>query len=98
MRTRMAKTLTYTTEHMSADLTFATCSHGPDLDPDIHILTRRAVALRRYYTRMPGGAYRSSVEIPTCNNGEGISANGGVVDVGASSRSDTPPHPGPKVT
>ena len=51
LRTRIAKTLTYTTEHRSADLTFATCSHGPDLDPDIHILTKRAVAFRRYYTR-----------------------------------------------
>ena len=51
LRTRIAKTLTYTTEHRSADLTFATCSHGPDLDPDILFLSKRAVAFRRYYTR-----------------------------------------------
>ena len=47
----MTKTLAYTTEQRSADLTFATCSCGPDLDPDIHILARRAVAFRRYFTR-----------------------------------------------
>ena len=50
-RTSITKTLAYTTEQRSADLTFATCSFGPDLDPDIHIFTKRAVALRRYLTR-----------------------------------------------
>ena len=73
----MAKTLTYTTEQRSPDLTFATCSHGPDLDPDIHLLTRRAVALRRYYTRLPNQIQVQAVEA------EGI--------VGASCRSAREP-------
>ena len=51
LRTRMTKTLAYTTEQRSADLTFATCSCGLDLNPDIHILARRATAFRRYFTR-----------------------------------------------
>ena len=54
LRARIAKTLAYTTEQRSTDLTFATCSNGPDLDPDIHILARRAVALRRFITRHEG--------------------------------------------
>ena len=39
LRTRFTQALTYTTKQRSADLTFATCSHGPDLDPDVHILS-----------------------------------------------------------
>ena len=51
LRTRLTKTLAYTTEQRSADLTFASCSGGPDLDPDIQILARRAIAFRRFFTR-----------------------------------------------
>ena len=51
LRACITKKLTYTTEQRSADFTFATCSFGPDLDADIHILTRRAFAFRRYLAR-----------------------------------------------
>ena len=46
-RTSISKTIAYTTSQRSADLTFAVASYGPDLDPDIHIFSRRAVAFRR---------------------------------------------------
>ena len=51
LRTSISRTIAYTTAQRSADLTFAVASHGPDLDPDTHICTRRAVAFRRYVTR-----------------------------------------------
>ena len=54
LRTSIARAVTYTTEQRSSDLTFATCSHGPDLDPDITIFARRAVAFRRYMTKGGG--------------------------------------------
>ena len=50
-RTAITKTLTYTTDQRSADLTFATASHGPDLDPEVAIAMRRAVAVRRYISK-----------------------------------------------
>ena len=53
LRTSITKTLAYTTKQRSSDLTFATASHGPDLDPETHIFSRRAVAFRRYVTRSP---------------------------------------------
>ena len=50
-RTSITKALAYTTKQRSADLTFATASYGPDLDPDTHIFSRRCVAFRRYVTK-----------------------------------------------
>lgn len=51
LATSISKTIAYTTSQRSADLTFAVASYGPDLDPDIHILSRGATAFRRYVTR-----------------------------------------------
>ena len=51
LRTSISKTIAYTTSQRSADLTFAVASYGPDLDPDVHIFSRRAVVFRRYITR-----------------------------------------------
>ena len=48
LRTVITKTVTFTTEQRSSDLTFATASHGPDLDPEASILARRAAAVRRF--------------------------------------------------
>ena len=87
MRARVAKTLTYTTEHMSADMTFATCSHGPDLDPDIRIITRGAVAFRRYYTRKPGGATSRLAEVSKGSTHNVSGEDYGVADGRADGRS-----------
>ena len=54
LRTSIAKCLTFTTSQRSADLTFATASAGPDLDPDVSIFSRRAVAFRRFMSRGEG--------------------------------------------
>ena len=51
LRTSITSAATYTTEQRSSDLTFATCSYGLDLDPDITIFARRAVAFRRFMAR-----------------------------------------------
>lgn len=48
---RFKQALTYTTKQRSADVAFATCSHGPDLDPDIYMLLRSATALGAYIAR-----------------------------------------------
>lgn len=42
-----------TSTHMSADLTFATSSHGSDVDPETVILTRRVTMLRRMLSKRP---------------------------------------------
>ena len=63
LRTKFTQALSYTTKQRSSDLTFATCSQGPDLDPDVHILVRRAVALRRYITRSGEGDGRTKVDV-----------------------------------
>ena len=51
LRTAVTKTVTFTTEQRSSDLTFATASHGPDLDPESSIFARRATALRRFINK-----------------------------------------------
>ena len=51
LRTSISKTIAYTTSQGSADLTFAVASYGPDLDPDIHLFSRRAIAFWRYAAR-----------------------------------------------
>ena len=58
LRTSISKTFTYTTDQRSVDLTFATASNGPDLDPESCIYTRRAVALRRFITKSEANARR----------------------------------------
>ena len=47
MRSSIASCLTFTTVRRSADLTFAIGSRGRDVDPDVEIVCRRAIALRR---------------------------------------------------
>ena len=47
LRPVVTNTRTFTTDQRSSDLTFATASHGPDLDPEISILGRRAMVARR---------------------------------------------------
>jgi hypothetical protein len=56
LRTAVSRTLTFTTEHRSADLTFATASHGPDTDPEISIFARRAMAVRRFFNKSKANA------------------------------------------
>ena len=51
LRTAVTKTVTFTTEQRSSDLTFATASHGPDLDPESSIFARRATALSRFINK-----------------------------------------------
>ena len=58
LRTVITNTVTFTTEQRSSDLTFATASHGADLDPDASILARRAAALRRYINKGTQNAER----------------------------------------
>ena len=58
LRSAITRTLTYTTEQRSADLTFATSSHGHDLDPEVAILTRRTTALRRFINKSEENAER----------------------------------------
>ena len=58
LRTVITKTVTFTTEQRSSDLTFATASHGTDLDPEASILARRAAALRRYINKGTQNAER----------------------------------------
>ena len=67
--------MTYTTEQRSSDLTFATASHGPDLDPEVSIAARRAVAVRRFISKCKANedkvqtileAYRNKEE-PGCH-------------------------------
>ena len=58
LRTSNNNALAYTADQRSADLTFAVASYGPDLDPDTHIFSRRAVAFRRYVTRHPKNAQK----------------------------------------
>ena len=47
LRTALANCLSFTTARKSIDMTFAAASKGPDLDPDIEVVARRAAALRR---------------------------------------------------
>ena len=74
-RTSITRALTYTTEQRSSDLTFATASHGPDLDPEVAIATRRAAAVRRFISKCKANedkvqaileAYRNKKE-PGCH-------------------------------
>ena len=51
LRTSISNTFTYTTDARSVDLTFATASNGPDLDPESCIYTRRAVVFRRFINK-----------------------------------------------
>ena len=52
-RTACVNTLEFHTNMRSVDLTFATCSHGIDLDPYGQILIKRAVAVRRGVAKRP---------------------------------------------
>ena len=56
LRTAVTRTLTFTTDQTSSDLTFATASHGPDLDPETSIFARRAMAVRRYFNKSKANA------------------------------------------
>ena len=56
LRTAVTRTLTYTTDQRSSDLTFATASHGPDLDPEMSIFARRAMAVRRFFNKSKANA------------------------------------------
>ena len=47
LRSAFASCLTYTTTRRSLDLTFAAGSIGPDVDPDIEVVSRRLAAVRR---------------------------------------------------
>ena len=44
-------TIGVSAKHRSADLTSALYSHGPDLDPEGHILAQRVVALKRHMVK-----------------------------------------------
>ena len=46
-RASIASCLTFTTARRSADLAFAIGSRGRDVDPDVEIVCRRAIAIRR---------------------------------------------------
>lgn len=46
-RTATANAMTYSTSRRSTDLTFAMCSRGGDVGPDIEVARRRAVDFRR---------------------------------------------------
>ena len=46
-RAATATCLTYNTSRRSTDLTFAMCSRGGDLDPDIEVVRRRVAGFRR---------------------------------------------------
>ena len=43
--------ITHSSTHRSHDLTFAVCSNGSDLDPEVHMLIRRVILLRRMMTK-----------------------------------------------
>ena len=51
MRSSFVDCLTNTTTRRSTDLTFATCSGKVDLDPDIEVVVRRVMAMRRASVR-----------------------------------------------
>ena len=46
-RAAVVDTVAYTTRRRAADLVFAFCSRGEDIDPDVEITVRRVLALRR---------------------------------------------------
>ena len=51
LRSSFASCITYTSKRRSTDLVYAMASEGTDLDPEVEIVARRAVAFRRYYTK-----------------------------------------------
>ena len=51
--TAIKQAISKTATHKSADLTFATSSHGCDLDPETTVLTRRVTMLRRMLVKRP---------------------------------------------
>ena len=51
LRASFADCATYTSKRRSLDLVFALASEGADLDPEVEIVVRRAVAFRRYITK-----------------------------------------------
>ena len=42
-RAEVANAATFVTKRRSADLTFAAASHGTDIDPEVHVYTKRAL-------------------------------------------------------
>ena len=59
-RAEVANAATFVTTRRSADLTFATASHGADIDPEVHVYTKRAMGMRRAYH--VSGANRKLIE------------------------------------
>ena len=53
LTTAIKQAISKTSAHKSADLTFATSSHGADLDPETNVLTRRITMLRRMLVKRP---------------------------------------------
>jgi hypothetical protein len=53
LTTAVKQAISKTASHKSADLTFATSSHGSDLDPETTVLTRRVTMLRRMLVKRP---------------------------------------------
>ena len=50
-RTAVVDTIAFNTKRRSADLTFAFCSKGTDVDPETEVLVRRVMAMRRAVAR-----------------------------------------------
>ena len=53
LTTAVKQAISKTAAHKAADLTFATSSHGKDLDPETVILTKRVTMLRRMLVKRP---------------------------------------------
>lgn len=51
LRINLADNLCFKTARRSIDLTFATASYGGDLDPDIEVVVRRVVPIRRIHSK-----------------------------------------------